>query len=114
MRLLESKQNGNVLILKIFEDELNAVAAERFKKEANLYIEQGHTQIVLDMTKVKFMDSSGLGALIFFCKKVKENGKIGVFGIGKMVFNLLKLTRTYKAFDLYRSEEEAVAALSEL
>ena len=36
MRLLESKQDGNVLILKIFEDELNAVVAERFKEEANL------------------------------------------------------------------------------
>lgn len=112
MRLLESKKSGNVLILKIFEDELNAAVAERFKEETSMYIGQGYSRIVLDMTKVKFMDSSGLGALIFFLKKVKENGRLGVFGFRQMVFNLMKLTRTYKAFDIYNSEEEAVAALS--
>jgi len=112
MRLLESKQDGKVLVLKIFEDELNAAVAERFKEETVLYIGQGHTRIVLDMTRVKFMDSSGLGALVFFLKKAKENGNLGVFGFNKMVYNLLKLTRTYKAFDIYSSEEEAIAALS--
>jgi len=113
MRLLESRQEGSVLVLKIFEDELNAVVAERFKEETNIYIEQGQKRIALDMSKVKFMDSSGLGALISFLKKANKGGKLGVFGIRKIVFNLLKLTRTYKAFDIYESEEEALAALSD-
>lgn len=113
MRLIESKQDGDVLVLKIFEDELNAAVAERFKEETSLYIDQGHKKIAMNMSKVKFMDSSGLGALIFFLKKAKENGRLSVFGVTKMVLNLLKLTRTYKAFDMYGTEEEAVAALSE-
>lgn len=113
MQILESEKHGDVLIVKIFHEELNASIAEKFKEETSLLVEQGNKYIVLDMSKVKFMDSSGLGALISFLKKTRNNADMTLFGIKKMVFNLLKLTRTNKAFKIYKTRDEAIAAVLE-
>ncbi len=61
MALLTSEKQGDILIVMLTEDRLDAALAENFKEEISQFIEAGHTKIVFDVAGVKFMDSSGLG-----------------------------------------------------
>ncbi len=112
MELLKSEKHGDVLVLLFCENQFNAAVSEKFKEESVRYIEEGNIRIVLDMSKVSFMDSSGLGALVFLLKKANQKAEFGIFGISKMVENLLKLTKTHKAFRIFKNREEAVASFA--
>ncbi|MEZ4526045.1 MAG: STAS domain-containing protein [Desulfobacterales bacterium] len=112
MEILKSEKQGEVLVAVFCGSEFNAAVSEKFKEESLRYMAEGHTRIALDLSNVKFMDSSGLGALVFFLKKANQKAGFAIFGIGKMVKNLLQITKTYRAFRIFENREDAVAFLS--
>ncbi|MGE0084107.1 MAG: STAS domain-containing protein [Desulfococcaceae bacterium] len=89
MELLKKEKQGEVVVLIFCENEFNAAVSEKFKSESLRYIEEGSSRIALDLSNVRFMDSSGLGALIFFLKKADQKTEFAIFGLSKMVKNLL-------------------------
>ena len=68
--------------------------------------------IVLDMSDVTFIDSSGLGALIASLKIIGDDGELVLCGARDTVESMFKLTRMNKVFRMFGSPEEAVSSLS--
>lgn len=63
--------------------------------------------LVIDMSKINYMDSSGIGALVAGKKKMKANdGKFGLLSITEDVLNILKLATLDKFFTIYENESE--------
>ncbi len=63
--------------------------------------------VVVDMSNVNYMDSSGIGALVAGQKKMKaHNGKFALMNIHDDVLNILKLATLDKFFKIYESEDE--------
>ena len=112
MQLIEIVDEGDVLILKIAKDRLDASVAEKFKEEIAGHVKKGNSRIVLDMSDVGFMDSSGLGSIIMCLKQLDRKGEMVLYGITDMVDKLFKLTRVHKVVRIFQTREEAVAALS--
>jgi anti-sigma B factor antagonist len=108
----EDKQVGSVLVVRLFNNRLDAKEVDDFKKKMFEYLSKGKRSLVLDMSSVDFVDSSGLGALVAVYKSLGEGGRMAVFGIQDSVERMFKLTRMNKVFRLFPKEEEAVAALS--
>lgn len=106
-----SKQVKDVLVLVLNESRLDANVALSFKEAFEQLISEGQNTIAIDMGKVGFMDSSGLGAVVNCLKKIAPNGKLVLFGITPAVANMFKLTRMDRVFNLYDNEEEALQAL---
>lgn len=68
-----------------------------------------HTNVVVDMKEVNYMDSSGIGALVAGQKKMKaNNGSFALMNISDDVLNILKLATLDKFFKIYMSEKELV------
>ncbi|WP_134500146.1 STAS domain-containing protein, partial [Microvirga pakistanensis] len=61
--MLSTDQRGNILVVQVEEKRIDASTAPIFKDEMTRCIEGGQNQIVLDLSRVDFIDSSGLGAL---------------------------------------------------
>ena len=71
-------------------------------------------KVILNLSKVSMMDSSGLGVLVSSYTSVqKRNGRLVLAGLGKGLQNLIAITKLTRVFDIYESEEEAVASFSE-
>ena len=72
-------------------------------------LRNGQSRIVLDLGRVKFIDSAGLGELIA-CKKqaVERGGDIRILHPGRQVEEVLVLTLLTGVFRIYRDEDEAV------
>lgn len=69
--------------------------------------------LILDFCNVRFLSSAVLGLLIRFSKKVYEqNGTLKLCNIEPRIYEIFKVTRLTKIFDIYKDVESAIEDLS--
>ncbi|OIJ10232.1 anti-anti-sigma factor [Anaerobacillus arseniciselenatis] len=72
--IMEQIKNGNSKVTLIPEGRIDVVNSQNLKQELlNLY-NDGVNEIIIDFSKITSIDSSGLGKLLLFQKKLKERG----------------------------------------
>src|SRR5574337_843551 len=71
---LDQRKAGNALIVTPLEDRLDARVAADFKERMSELIASGHTKIALDLSKVEFIDSSGLVLKVSLALKTEKWG----------------------------------------
>lgn len=108
----EERTIGKVFIAKILESRITAEIAPALKAGIVEFIGQGHRTLVLDLSEVTFIDSSGLGALIGSLKALGDGGELALSGAKDMVASMFKLTRMNEVFRMYKNPEEAAVALA--
>lgn len=109
---LHNEIRGNVMVIALRGDSLDASNVREFRDQMQKLIKDCH-QIVLDMGQVKFVDSSGLGALISCLRET--NARKGDFRLGNMsrsVLALFELMRMHRVFSIHETAEGAVASFS--
>lgn len=109
---LQQTHSGNVLIVKPLEKRIDAATATEFKEKLSEWIGSGNRRIVLNLSEVDFIDSSGLGAIVSGLKKIGNDGNLVICTVREPVMSLFRLTRMNRVFDIFASEDEAVGALS--
>jgi len=71
----------------------------------------GCSRFVLNLAKVRFMDSAGLGEVVACLKRVRESGgDLKLAGLNQRVTDLFTLTKLIAIFDVYADERAAIAA----
>lgn len=79
----------------------------------NRYIEEGPTHIILDLSAIDFVDSSGLGALVQLVKKAKgESGSVQVV-TNPRVTQTVKLVRLEQFLSLQPNVDQALKNLKD-
>lgn len=74
-------------------------------------LDSGETRIVLNLEKVKYMDSAGIGELVACYKRAKEkSGTVKLLNPSGKVYDLLQLTKLEEVFETYRDEGEALGS----
>ena len=109
---IDSRLVGDVLVVQPFEPRLDAHVAVNFKETMVNFIKEGHKRIVLNLSNVEFIDSSGLGAIVSSLKTLGLKGELAICGPRDTVLTLFKLTRMDKVFRIFTQEEETIAALT--
>lgn len=87
----------------LLEGELDVHNVKNLKSAVSesLVDSDGWTYI-LDMDKVTYLDSSGLGMLVYIKKEVTHsNGALKIINVLAPVFNVFKLTRLDEFFDIF-------------
>lgn len=95
-------------VLQLKEERFDAKLAPQFRDELTQMQSKVGRHLVLDLSLVRFMDSSGLGAVMGVYKML-QGTKISVVNPQRPVRELLKLTRMDKLITSYDSVEDAVA-----
>ena len=103
---------GGVLVLRVNEPRLDAARAPGLRDELIRRVEAGNTTLVLDLSQVEFMDSSGLGARVAGLKRLGSRGGLTIVGAHGAVQRLFQLTRMDKVFALHPTIDDAVAAMT--
>jgi len=111
MQLHQNKM-GDVLIVRPLERRIDAATATEFKEKMSEWIGAGNRRIVLNLSEVDFIDSSGHGAIVSSLKKIGNDGDLVICSVRETVMSLFRLTRMNRVFDILSSEEEAIGALS--
>ncbi|KIX15791.1 STAS domain-containing protein [Dethiosulfatarculus sandiegensis] len=106
-------QIDEVKILAMLADRLDAGNAEEFKSVIAPHLGQGG-KVVLDISKLVFVDSSGLGAILSCLRKLTQaRGDLKLCGMSKQVRLLFELVRMHRIVDVYNTSAEAVAAFED-
>ena len=109
---MEEKKIGDILVVLPREKRIDASVSTGFKGKMVDWINQGNRRIILDLSHVDFIDSSGLGAIISSLKTIGSDGDLVICGVRETVMGLFRLTRMNRVFQIFTDESEAIEALS--
>jgi len=101
---------GDVAVAAVPVDELDASNVGEFKRDVAPILE-ANAKLVLDMGRLRFVDSSGLGAFISCLRKLNaKGGDLRLCGMSKQVRAVFELVRMHRVFDICATSDEAVRA----
>lgn len=108
---LMSKTHGNCLLIKVDEPRIDAAAAVEFKDAMRGLVEDGPERVVLDMSVVDSIDSSGLGAIVAVMKMIGPDRKLELCALSNKVKTVFRLTRMDAVVTIHADVEDALSPL---
>ncbi len=91
--------------------EIDLSTVPVFKDALGAATEKG-SHVIINMTDVTYMDSSGFGTLLSAKKKLRSNGgSIHLVGCNEVIARMLHITRLNTIFNLHASEDDALRSL---
>jgi anti-sigma B factor antagonist len=101
-----SVEHVNVISVEV--NALDASNSKDFKQKMSVFINPG-AQVLLNLTKVKFVDSSGLGSILSCLRQLEAmNGEFRLCCMTKSVRSIFELVRMHRVFQIHLTEEEAL------
>lgn len=97
-------------VVRIDEPRLDAALALPFKDRMREIVARAPALLVVDMTQVQVMDSSGLGALIAIHKALPRGTRMELFGVHPTVMRVFRLTRMDTVFTIRVPDEAGPGA----
>lgn len=89
--------------------EIDLASAPRLKSSLVELLDEGFIHFVLDLSAVRYLDSTGLGVLIGFARRLPEGGHIVLADAPSSVVGLLELTGLDAQFQTLASVEDALS-----
>lgn len=110
MELTTQTQGDDILVIAYQEDNLDASNVRDFRESVQNLM-KNQTKVVLDMSKMKFVDSSGLGALISCLRDTNaRKGDFRLSAMSRSVLALFELMRMHRVFSIHDSVDGAVSS----
>jgi anti-sigma B factor antagonist len=110
---ITERKNGNVTILDVEGKILLGEGDVQLKRKIDELIERNETRLVLNLAKVPYMDSGGLGEIVRSYTTVKRaNGDLKLLNATKRITDLLTITKLVTVFEIFDSEDEAVKSFA--
>ncbi len=106
---LQTETRPNLISVKVLEDRIDAATAIQFKEKMRDLTRDGPPRVVLDLARVQFLDSSGLGAIVAVKKLLGPDRALELASLTPTVEKVFRLTRMDSIFAIHPSLEVAVA-----
>lgn len=111
MQLFE-RTTGDVVIVSVSGDITQNKGGDiALKDKIRSLIQQGHRKVVIDLSKVSYVDSAGLGELVHAYATTKNSGgSLKLLHVTKRLKDLLAITKLVTVFESYDDEAKALAS----
>jgi anti-sigma B factor antagonist len=110
---LQIEERGQAVLLVVQEERLDAHNSGELKAQMVRLFEEGKINLVIDLQGVKFVDSSGLGAMVSGFKNASSrNGSLKLSGLQLQVKSMFELTRLHRVFEIFPDVDEALASFT--
>ena len=103
-------EKGKVSVLDL-NGKLDLPNAARLKDQVKTLLDDQKNQIHLDMEKVDFINSSGLGALVSLMKEIRvHKGRLTLSNLAPYVNEIFEITQLSHVFEIFQNVDDAVAS----
>src|SRR5579859_1353952 len=93
------------------EGEIDVYTAPRLRELLIELVNLGHYQLVVNMEKVEFLDSTGLGVLVGGLKRVRaHDGSLDLVCTQERILKIFRITGLTKVFGIHETVDDAIAA----
>ncbi len=109
LSVMVNKEDDDIAVVEL-EGDLVVSEIDKLRQEVHNLINEKIYKIILDMSGVNFIDSSGIGLLVEFLKSLNKypEGRLKLTNLGKYVREILKQIQLYSIFEIYDSVDEAL------
>ena len=108
---LRSRSEENLQVVSVLDNRIDAAVAIEFKDAMRANTEGGSETVILDLSQVQFIDSSGLGAIVASMKYMGSSRTLALAGLTPTVEKVFKLTRMDSVFSVFSTLDGALAEL---
>ncbi|UCE23655.1 MAG: STAS domain-containing protein [Candidatus Zixiibacteriota bacterium] len=108
----EDRLEGDIVVIDVSGKIMGGEETTLFHGRIHEYIQQNKKNIIIDLTKVDWMNSVGLGMLISALTTVKNAGGRLVLANITKIESILTITRLLTVFEHYDTREEALKAFA--
>lgn len=106
---VEARSAGSWVVIDV-AGEVDVFTAPKLRERLIAAVGEGNSHIVVNLTDVGFMDSTGLGVLVGGLKRVKErDGVLALAGAKGTVQRVLGVTGLSAVFPMYDTVEQAMS-----
>jgi len=106
---LKTEKKNDVMVINVKEERLDAHNSGDLKSEMQKLFTEGNKNILVDLKDVRFIDSSGLGALVSgFKNAISHQGNLKLSSLQPQVKSMFELTRLHRVFEIFASTSEAL------
>lgn len=110
---ISTEMGGEVVIIDMV-GSLSASNVEEFRSHVSKLIEKKYCYILLEMSNVDFMDSSGLGSCMATHKQLSEKNGMVIFArLSEQVKKIFRITKAEQKLNIATTRQEGVKALYE-
>lgn len=107
---IDRSQHDSWQVLTIREERLDAHNAQELKEYLQEVFSGGSTRLIIDLGHVRFIDSSGLGALVSgFKNALSRQGELRLCALQPQVRSMFELTRLHRVFEISPSVTDALS-----
>lgn len=107
-RTTSRKASATACLMSV-EGEVDVYTSPQVKQELVALAESGVTHVILNLSQVEYLDSTGLGVLISGLKRLRENGgNLALVGPGMRILRIFEITGLDRIFDIYPTEQDAL------
>ena len=105
---IQIRQAAKVSLVEV-GGRLTSFEGQAFRDAIQRLLKQGNNNIVLNLTGLDYLDSSGIGELVRnYLAVVKKGGAMKVVGLAPKVEEILKITQLYQVFPEFPDEASAL------
>ncbi|TYO99578.1 anti-sigma B factor antagonist [Geothermobacter ehrlichii] len=109
--IVQIDEREAAVLINVKEERLDAHNSGELKTQMLNLFEEGKNNLVVNLEEVRFVDSSGLGALVSGFKNASaRNGSLKLCGLQPQVKSMFELTRLHRVFEIYPNADEALAS----
>lgn len=110
---LKIRKNNDVYIVDV-NGEMDLYNSYKLKELVMKMLEKNVKKFIINLDQVDYIDSSGIGALIYICSTIKKmNLKMAITNIHGSVKKVIELTKLMGYFPVANSLEEAILMVNE-
>lgn len=106
---LSSEGENSTLVVTVNEPRIDAAVAIQFKERMREETEGAENRVVLNLSQVDFIDSSGLGAIVAAMKQLGAEKRLDLSCLNENVDRVFRLTRMDTVFKIHETLEDALA-----
>jgi anti-sigma B factor antagonist len=106
---LQTQTRPKTLSILVMEDRIDAASAIQFKERMRDLTKDGNQRVVLDLARVMFLDSSGLGAIVAVKKMLGADRALELSSLTPTVEKVFRLTRMDSIFTIHPTHADALA-----
>ena len=108
---IKERQAGDVTVLDMGGKITIGEGSVALRTAIKRLVEEGKKKLLLNLSGVGYIDSSGIGELVSsFTSINKEGGQLKLLNLTQKLRDLLAITKLLTVFDVYENESEALAS----
>jgi len=108
---LNMTEQGDIVKISIEEERMDAHNSGDLKEQMLQLFDEGKCNLVIDLSAVRFIDSSGLGSLVSGFKNASaREGSLKLCCLQPQVRSMFELTRLHRVFEIFSTQDEALAS----